>query len=93
MICCSLHAGWEFLFPVLCWDPCLLILQFLLDVLLLTLLKEHRVLVAGGRQKVQYLFYRINISSYDYHFTLECDYMVLRLLDRQQLRVSVAETC
>lgn len=77
MMCCSLHAGWEFLFPVLCSDPCPLKLQFLLDVLLLTLLEEHRVLVAGGRQKVQYLFYRITVASYDNHF--DCDYMVLRL--------------
>lgn len=52
---CLLHASWEFLFPILCRDPCLLILQFLLDVLLLALLVEHRVIVAGGRQKVQYL--------------------------------------
>lgn len=43
--CCSLHASWEFLFPVLCWDPCPLKLQFLLDVLLLTLLEKRRVLV------------------------------------------------
>lgn len=44
----ALHASWEFLFPVLCWDPCSLKLQLLFDVLLFTLLKEHGVLVAGG---------------------------------------------
>lgn len=70
----ALHASWEFLFPVLCRDPCPLKLQLLFDVLLFTLLKEHGVLVAGGWQKVQYLFYRINVASYD------GDYMVLKLL-------------
>lgn len=44
----SLHASWEFLFPVLGWDPRPLKLQLLFDVLLLTLLEERRVLVAGG---------------------------------------------
>lgn len=72
----ALHASWEFLFPVLCRDPCPLKLQLLFDVLLFTLLKEHGVLVAGGWQKVQYLFYRINVASY--HF--DGDYMVLKLL-------------
>lgn len=40
------HAGWEFLLPVLCWDPRPLVLQPLFDVLLLALLKESGVLVA-----------------------------------------------
>lgn len=44
----SLHASWEFLFPVLGRDPRPLKLQLLFDVLLLTLLEERRVLVAGG---------------------------------------------
>lgn len=59
--CCSLHS-WEFLCPVLFWDPCPLKLQFLSDVFLLTLLEECTVLVAEGRQKVEYLFYRIHVD-------------------------------
>lgn len=81
-----LHAGWEFLFPLLGSDPRPLKLQFLLDVFLLTLLVEGSVIVAGGRQKVQYLFYRMNAAWYESHS--DGDYMVLRL-GRYQLRVSV----
>lgn len=43
-----LHAGWEFLFPIFCWDPCPLKLQLLSDVFLLTLLEERWVLVTVG---------------------------------------------
>lgn len=49
----DLHAGWEFLFPVLWWDSRPLKLQLLFDVLLLTLLEEGGVLVAGGRQSAE----------------------------------------
>lgn len=44
----SLHTSWEFLVPILCWDPCPLKLQLLSDVFLLTLFEEHWVLVTGG---------------------------------------------
>lgn len=58
----SLHASWEFLFPVLWWDPRPLKVQLLFNVLLLTLLKEHGVIVAEEWQKAQYWFCRINES-------------------------------
>lgn len=50
-----LHAGWEFLLPVLCWDPRPLELQLLFDVLLLALLEKGGVPVAGGRHRAQHL--------------------------------------
>ena len=51
------------MFPVLRCDPCRQKLNFLFDVLLLTLLEERRVPVAGGRQKEQFYFTELMFCS------------------------------
>lgn len=80
----SLHASWEFLFPVLWWDPRPLKVQLLFNVLLLTLFKEHGVLVAEEWQKAQYWFCRINESLRWWLYYGFCNYWYLATVERGQ---------
>lgn len=63
-VLCSLHACWEFLFPVLRRDACPFEFQFLSDVLLLALLVELGVLVVLCQTFLQY---RILLPTLEHH--------------------------